>query len=94
VTETLEWKTDVLQSPTGAEQRISRRLSPRRTFEFTTLVHDTGRQRFEYALAGLCRHMGHAGVSGRFCAAGSGIQWRDLPYQLPGVTLPSVEQCC
>lgn len=50
VTEQLEWKTDVLQSPTGAEQRISRRLSPRRTFEFTTLVHDTGRQRFENML--------------------------------------------
>lgn len=50
VTETLEWKTDVLQSPTGAEQRISRRLSPRRTFEFTTLVHDAGRQRFENML--------------------------------------------
>lgn len=50
MTETLEWKTDVLQSPTGAEQRISRRLSPRRTFEFTTLVHDTGRQRFENML--------------------------------------------
>ena len=50
VTETLEWKTDVLQSPTGAEQRISRRLSPRRTFEFTALVHDTGRQRFENML--------------------------------------------
>ncbi|MCZ3467569.1 hypothetical protein LRS20_01445 [Klebsiella pneumoniae] len=50
VTEMLEWKTDVLQSPTGAEQRISRRLSPRRTFEFTALVHDTGRQRFENML--------------------------------------------
>lgn len=50
LTETLEWKTDVLQSPSGAEQRISRRLSPRRTFEFTTLVHDTGRQRFENML--------------------------------------------
>ncbi|EPK4543392.1 hypothetical protein [Serratia marcescens] len=50
VTETLEWKTDVLQSPSGAEQRISRRLSPRRTFEFTTLVHDADRQRFENML--------------------------------------------
>lgn len=50
VTETLEWKTDVLQSPTGAEQRISRRLSPRRTFEFTALLHDTARQRFEHML--------------------------------------------
>ncbi|HHT2232655.1 TPA: hypothetical protein ACY3IU_000522 [Klebsiella pneumoniae] len=50
VTETLEWKTDVLQSPTGAEQRISRRLSPRRTFEFTAMLHDTARQRFEHML--------------------------------------------
>ncbi|MFT0699365.1 MULTISPECIES: phage tail protein [Enterobacteriaceae] len=50
VTETLEWKTDVLQSPTGAEQRISRRLSPRRTFEFTAMLYDTARQRFEHML--------------------------------------------
>ncbi|MCW2478829.1 hypothetical protein [Candidatus Symbiopectobacterium sp. NZEC135] len=50
VTETLEWKTDVLQSPTGAEQRIARRLSPRRTFEFSILVGDNDRQRLENAL--------------------------------------------
>ena len=50
VTETLEWKTDVLQSPTGAEQRISRRLSPRRTFEFSAMLYDTARQRFEHML--------------------------------------------
>lgn len=50
VTETLEWKTDVLPSPTGAEQRIARRLSPRRTFEFSILVGNNDRQRFENAL--------------------------------------------
>ncbi|QLV87848.1 phage tail protein [Citrobacter sp. RHBSTW-00678] len=57
VTEMLEWKTDVLQSPTGAEQRISRRLSPRRSFEFTVLLYDTDRQRFENTL-----WQGYAGV--------------------------------
>ncbi|WP_350316365.1 hypothetical protein OHK33_00010 [Pectobacterium aroidearum] len=50
VTETLEWKTDVLQSPTGAEQRIARRLSPRRTFEFSILLADNDRQRLENSL--------------------------------------------
>lgn len=50
VKETLDWKTDVLQSPTGAEQRISRRLSPRRTFEFSILLADNDRQRLENAI--------------------------------------------
>ncbi|WP_447888579.1 hypothetical protein [Serratia fonticola] len=50
ITETLEWKTDVLPSPTGAEQRIARRLSPRRTFEFSILVGNNDKQRFENAL--------------------------------------------
>lgn len=50
VTETLEWKTDVLQSPTGAEQRISRRLSPRRMFEFSVLAGDADRQWLENAV--------------------------------------------
>jgi hypothetical protein len=34
VVERLEWATNVLTSVTGAEQRSSARLSPRRTFEF------------------------------------------------------------
>ena len=34
ITETLEWKTNVHQSQTGAEQRVAMRLTPRRTFEF------------------------------------------------------------
>lgn len=50
VTETLDWKTDVLQSPSGAEQRIARRLSPRRTFEFSILLADNDRQRLENAM--------------------------------------------
>lgn len=51
VTETLEWKTDVLQSYSGAEQRIARRLSPRRTFEFSILIDGNARSRFENRLA-------------------------------------------
>lgn len=50
ITETLEWKTDVLQSPTGAEQRIARRLSPRRQFEFSILADDADRQWLENAV--------------------------------------------
>lgn len=51
VTETLSWKTDVLISPTGAEQRIAKRITPRRQFEFSVLVSDTERQRLENQLA-------------------------------------------
>lgn len=51
ITETLEWKTDILQSYSGAEQRIARRLSPRRTFEFTILINGNERARFENKLA-------------------------------------------
>jgi len=43
ITETLEWKTDVLTSRSGAEQRIARRISPRRTFEI--LVSAAGAER-------------------------------------------------
>lgn len=51
ITETLEWKTDILQAYSGAEQRIARRLSPRRTFEFSILIHGNERSRFENRLA-------------------------------------------
>lgn len=51
VTETLEWKTDILKSYSGAEQRIARRLSPRRTFEFSILINGNERARFENRLA-------------------------------------------
>lgn len=51
ITEILEWKTDILQSYSGAEQRIARRLSPRRTFEFSVLINGNERSRFENRLA-------------------------------------------
>ncbi|EED67961.1 hypothetical protein SR914_23425 [Comamonas testosteroni] len=45
VKETLEWLTDVLQSPSGAEQRRALRLAPRRSFSFEVLVHKAQRTR-------------------------------------------------
>ena len=45
--ETLEWLTDVLQSPSGAEQRRALRLAPRRSFSFEVLVNKTERARFD-----------------------------------------------
>nr|DAJ68790.1 MAG TPA: hypothetical protein [Caudoviricetes sp.] len=50
VTENLEWLTRVHQSVTAAEQRIARRLSPRRTFEFKVSFSEVERQQFESAL--------------------------------------------
>lgn len=50
VTENLEFLTAVHQSYRGAEQRIARRLSPRRTFEFQVLVSHLARQQFDQAL--------------------------------------------
>ena len=38
--ETLEWKTDVLQSETG-EQRLALRAAPRQMFNFTTTLDET-----------------------------------------------------
>ena len=52
VTENLEWLTRVHQSVTAAEQRIARRLSPRRTFEFKVSFSEVDRQLFESALYG------------------------------------------
>lgn len=52
VTENLEWLTRVHQSVTAAEQRIARRLSPRRTFEFKVIFSEVERQLFESALYG------------------------------------------
>ena len=52
VTERLEWITDVLPSETLAEQRISRRLTPRRFFRASFLLSGVERKRFASALAG------------------------------------------
>lgn len=46
VLETLEWKTEVLSSENGEEQRISRRLTPRRSFEASFLIQQQDRQLF------------------------------------------------
>ncbi|RLM23669.1 hypothetical protein BIY29_10230 [Brenneria alni] len=50
ITENLEWKTDVHRSQTGAAQRVARRLSPRRTFEFKIIADAAARRRFEQQL--------------------------------------------
>ncbi len=44
--ETLEWMTDILRSPTGAEQRRSLRPFPRRTFEFSIALQGADRAFF------------------------------------------------
>lgn len=43
VLERLEWLTDVLQSPVGAEQRRKLRLTPRRSLEFPYVLSDQER---------------------------------------------------
>ena len=47
VRETLEWLTDVLTSPTGAEQRRILRNYPRRTFEFGSTLRGRERALFD-----------------------------------------------
>ena len=49
--ETLEWNTDVLAGQTGKEQRLSRRVTPRRTLEATFLMDDAQLQYFEHWMA-------------------------------------------
>lgn len=41
VSETLEWVTDILQSPTGSEQRRSIRFFPRKTLDFSVTLWDS-----------------------------------------------------
>jgi hypothetical protein len=43
-TEVMEWLTDILTSPKGAEQRRSLRLYPRKTVEFSSVASDNDRQ--------------------------------------------------
>jgi hypothetical protein len=47
ILERLEWLTDVLQSPSGAEQRRKMRLTPRRTFEMGFTVEGPERTMFD-----------------------------------------------
>lgn len=51
ILESLEWMTSVNQSNTGAEQRRSLRLSPRRTFQESFVVTMNDRTRLNAALA-------------------------------------------
>lgn len=51
VVERLEWKTDILRSTSGAEQRRAIRYYPRRTLEFSVLLTGTQRQKFENSMA-------------------------------------------
>lgn len=51
ILERLEWKTDVLTSESADEQRLSRRLTPRRTLEARFLVDSKKRQELEVFLA-------------------------------------------
>lgn len=53
VTETLEFLTTIHQSLSGAEQRVSKRLSPRRTFEFKVAAAGVELQRLESQLYAL-----------------------------------------
>jgi hypothetical protein len=56
VLERLEFKTDVMTSEVGYEQRVSRRLTPRRFFEATFLIPNRDRQYFEMLMAREAAH--------------------------------------
>lgn len=51
VTERLDWLTDVLHAPTGAEQRRRQREAPRVFLEFDTLHSGAQRRQLEHAIA-------------------------------------------
>ena len=57
VTERLEWLTDVLSNPQGAEQRRALRISPRRSLGASVLVEGNERVLFDLALAGWGRRV-------------------------------------
>ena len=57
ITERLEWLTDVLSNPQGAEQRRALRISPRRSLEAAMLVEGAERALFDLALAGWGRRV-------------------------------------
>ncbi len=57
IAERLEWLTDVLSNPQGAEQRRALRISPRRSLDATVLVEGSERALFDLALAGWGRRV-------------------------------------
>ena len=56
VTEKLEWKTDILRTWSGAEQRRALRISPRRSFQYTSTVSDQERKLAETRLFAWTSH--------------------------------------
>lgn len=50
ILEALEWLTEVMTSPTAAEQRVGLRLSPRRSFEFTINPWKEDRSYFDHMM--------------------------------------------
>lgn len=50
VRETFEYRTSVFTSESGREQRAARRMTPRRTISFTTILHDKVLRRFKAAM--------------------------------------------
>ncbi|WP_347253452.1 hypothetical protein [Leminorella grimontii] len=81
ITETLEWKTDILQSQSGAEQRIARRLSPRRLFEFSYVAASQERATFENALA-------RAGAMRWLMPIWQDIAWLNAPLPVGASFIP------
>lgn len=57
ITERLEWLTDILSNPQGAEQRRALRISPRRSLDASMLVEGAERALFDLALAGWGRRV-------------------------------------
>lgn len=56
IIETLTWQTDVLQSQSGAEQRVSQRIAPRRMFEARYNPHEHERTFVDLAMHRLGRN--------------------------------------
>lgn len=83
LTETLEWLTDVLTSPTGSEQRRSLRFYPRRTYEFTIAVEGGERSLLDNMLVS---------YSGNrwYLPLWHDVNYSEVPYPVGAIFLPCV----
>lgn len=57
ITERDEWRTDILRSRAGNEQRVALRLAPRRSWEFGFIVTGDARKLAENALSGWAQRL-------------------------------------